>query len=111
MSAGGFLKHFGFALPLSIVGFDEGMRGVTNPVRDSLPGMGFCALCKRTRTVTYLRGDGQRVCSIDIEETLNSKTVTWRSRFGRRRILPDCPEEKVSDEMWADKPWWDRQFT
>ena len=111
----GYLKHFGFQVPLDIAGRDLESRGRADPPRDSRPVIGVCVLCKRERQRTYVRGDGARVCSVDIEETVRARRVNFRARFGPRPVLPEHPEEVVWLKPFADEDyrasWWDRQFS
>ena len=111
----GYLKHFGFQVPLDIAGRTLESRGRIDPPRDSRPVTGICVLCKRERGRTYVRGDGARVCSVDIEEIVKSRKVNFRPLRRPRSALPECPEEVVWLKPFAEEDyragWWDRQFS
>ena len=106
----GFLKYLGFAIPLALA-LDPIGGDPAKPLRDRLPGMGTCVLCKRQRAVTYQRGDGQRVCAEDIRDTLNSKAVR-RTPAQRRPIGPsnetviDKPIDEFSARQWVWNSWF-----
>lgn len=105
---GSFYKYLGFALPLAITVDGAGANPATAP-RDSQPVIGFCCLCRRRRTVTYLRWDGQRVCSVDIEDV--ARVIDKRRSFSRRRTLDQPPAEKLTSEPWDRQAMWDRWFS
>lgn len=98
----GFIRFLGFALPV-ILAFDLDK----NPPRYGTPMPGRCCLCKRQRPKTYGRGDGQRVCSIDIEETVRVQHKA-RHRAAPRPIALN-PSETLPERQPLD-PWWDRWF-
>ena len=104
MSRGG-LKFLGFILP-----FQVGDIAGDVP-RDSRPVGGMCVLCKRQSPVTYLRGDGNRVCDTDIDETWGMRDV--RRARGRRSLSSVIPEV-VPATPFAESDyrasWWDRQL-
>jgi len=106
VSKGGFLKFLGFALPFEVsdVGGDA--------PRDRLPVRGVCHLCKRERTRTYLRGDGNRICELDIEATVHSRRVQSVRAHRRKAEYGGSTNETVPAEPWIgeDAVWWDSKF-
>ena len=110
-----YMKVWGFKVPLEVAGYDEDERGIANPPRDGQPVKGTCVLCKRERQRTYVRGDGARVCSFDIEEIVKSRKVNFRPLRRPRSALPEHPEEVVWLKPFADEDpragWWEQQFT
>lgn len=107
---GGFLKHFGFALPLSIV--VDGVAGdPTKPPRDRLPVAGPCSLCRRERAVCYIKGKaGSLVCRLCIDDHFKMRKV--KNASPQRRSVDPRPEgllpEGVTDEFDKRRAQWDR---
>lgn len=56
-----------------------------------------------------MRWDGQRVCSVDIEDT--TRVISKRRRFPLRRTLDQPPAEKLTSEPWDRQRIWDRWFS
>ena len=60
---GGWLKYLGFALPITIA-----LDNSPSPGHDGRPTKGVCSFCKVKRNVLYTLGNGQRMCSVDIDD-------------------------------------------
>ena len=101
---GGGLKFLGFILPFDVASDNE-----PAPPRDRQPGTGFCILCKRVKTVTYRRGDGERVCKDDLDANV---LAMRRRRFNRARPLDPAPpvENRNPSEPWDRQAVWDGWF-
>lgn len=102
---GGGLKFLGFNLP-----FDVARDNEPNPPHDKQSGTGYCVLCKRLRTVTYQRWDGERVCRQDIDDTM--RVLSKRRVFRSRSVASGTPVEiKEPMEPWDRQRIWDRWFS
>jgi len=100
----GFIRHFGFILPLSIA-FDLRKDGA----RNGWPTAAVCSKCHKWKAETYGYGWYSRICRDDLVDTV--RVQTWRTTPIPRSVESAHPVEDQTGGGVELDPWWDRQLS